>query len=227
MSAPPPPVIELRDVCCTCVEYGAVQGIDLRVERGKLHGFVGSGHRLLARLVTLLEPPARGEILHLGVPTSGLSLEERASHRARHFGFVFSSPFLLPNLSVVENVAMPLFKVLQSTPAEARDRAQSTLEFVGLAGRENDAIGELSRPEQHAAALARALVHEPDVLLMEQDGACGDIDLLRQACARWGTAVIVTATAAAHVPGVDRLVELDGGVLKPAASGLALEVSLP
>jgi len=126
------PLLEFREVSCTR-ESGLLRQVSLSFAPASFNVLVGDGGAgLLLKLASLLESPESGEICLLGQPTAALDESGRAAIRSRHFGFVFSSPCLLPGLSVAENVAMPLFKVLELESSEASERTVAALNFVGL-----------------------------------------------------------------------------------------------
>lgn len=157
---------------------------------------------LLLRLLGLLELPTAGGVYFDGCHTSLLDESRRAALRTRAFGYVFAAPFLLPSLSVVENLAMPLFKLLEASPAEARRRAENLLAFVGLRGREEERAGDLPVAQQFTVALARALMTQPEVLIVEGlDRHLAGAELahycalLRLAMARRNVTVIATASS--------------------------------
>ena len=222
-----PSVLELRDVFCAAAEgdHGALlRGVNATFAGQQLHlltDLAGSGHARLLRVLGLLELPERGDVLFAARSTRALSEEARAELRCRGFGCVFASPFLLPAFSAIENVAMPLFRIADATPEQARDRAEALLGFVGLAGRESARVAALTPEEQHAVALARALAHEPAVLLVENlDTALAGETLgnfamrLREACGRFDVAVIATVSPAFSAAPGDRVLEISGGVVR-------------
>jgi ABC-type ATPase involved in cell division len=215
-------VLELRDVSCRRGP-AAVCGIDLAFAPGSfslLTGAADSGHELLLRLLGLLEIPDTGVVLLEGAPVPANPEEARVKLRDRRLGFVFAAPFLLPAFSVIENVAMPLFKLSDVDPTQARSRSEALLDFVGLLEREQALCGTLAPFEQHRVSLARALVNEPAALLIENlDAALADEELraftalLRQCVTRFGVAVLATATASFPSEPADRVIELADGTL--------------
>ena len=133
MDSPAVPAVELRAVSCA---RGAesLREVSASFARATFHllgGAPGGGRELLLRVLGALEKPDRGEVFIEGQPTSGLSEEERAELRGRRCGFVFRAPFLLPAFSVVENLAMPLFRLSHVDAAEARCRTDELLEDRG------------------------------------------------------------------------------------------------
>jgi ABC-type lipoprotein export system ATPase subunit len=135
-----------------------------------LRGEPGSGVRELMRVLQLVEPPQSGSVLVEGEPAEAWPEERRADYRTRRFGFLLTAPFLLPSLTVLENVAMPIFKkqLPGISPQEAGDRARALLEFVGASAWAEVQAGELDLLEQHRVALARALANEPAVIFAEE-----------------------------------------------------------
>jgi lipoprotein-releasing system ATP-binding protein len=178
---------------------------------------VSEGNALL-RVVGLLDLPESGEILVEGRETFALAEEARAGLRAQRFGFVFAAPFLLTSFSVIENVAMPLFKISQVGPEEARRRTERLLAFTGMSEAAESAIEDLTLREQFHVALARGLVNEPSILVVESlDGAlagdelAGFAALLRRIPAELGTAVIATASHGFALEKGDRVLTIAGG----------------
>src|SRR5918911_1094983 len=120
-----------------------------------------------ARHLSGLEDFEAGEVLLEGRSLARLSDADKADHRARRVGFVFQSYNLLPVLSALENVELPL--LLAHRPArEARRRAREALELVGLPDRAHHRPSELSGGQQQRVAIARALVNEPSIILADE-----------------------------------------------------------
>src|SRR5882762_7651796 len=135
MNTPGMNALELCAVSGVGADGESFCGLDATFAPGRFHvlrGATGCGKNLLLRWLGLLQAPASGEVLVGGNATRALSDEARAELRTQRFGFVFTAPFLLTSFSVIENVAMPLFKVSQVTPEEARRRTEALLGFVGV-----------------------------------------------------------------------------------------------
>lgn len=185
-----------------------VRALSLSIRPGALtllRGGAGSGKNLALRLLGLLETPDAGEVYLRGTPTRALPDAARVEMRNRHFGFVFSEPFLLEGLSIAENIAMPLFKISGTGVEEARARTERLLGFAGLNG--GGAAAGLAPLEQQKVSLARALAHSPEIVLVENVDArlaggelAEFIALLRAARGAFGVTVIASATAADAVP---------------------------
>lgn len=198
------PAIRLRNVHLTLGSgRGAVhvlKGIDLTVERGESLGIVGpsgSGKSTLLMVLAGLERADEGLVEIAGQSLEGLSEDRLAAFRGRHVGIVFQSFHLIPNMTALENVAVPL--ELAGTP-DAFARARRELEAVGLGARVDHYPGSLSGGEQQRVALARALAPEPAILIADEptgnlDAETGRTvaDLLFAECERRGmTLVLVT-----------------------------------
>ncbi len=148
----------------------ALSAVSLQIEAGEylaLEGVSGSGKSTLLALMGLLDVPSEGEVRIQGQPTTALSFSRRCQLRNRHFGFVFQTFNLLGDLSVLDNVMLPL--QYSEWPRDSyRQRAMERLEQVGLADRADSLPGQLSGGQQQRVAIARALVAEPDVLLADE-----------------------------------------------------------
>lgn len=162
------------------------------------------GKRLLLQILGLLLPPDSGEIIVDGARVTDLDIDDLGEIRNRKYGFLFSSPFLLPTFTVLENVAMPLFKITQVETPEAKVITEEILEIVGVSRLATTSVEQLDKLDGMLAALARALVHHPRVLIAELVGndmgeaeAESLLSTLRASSQRLGLAVI--ATLAPHI----------------------------
>jgi ABC-type lipoprotein export system ATPase subunit len=180
MATPETPIIEARGVRKVydtgSVRVQALDGIDLEVGRGAMvavMGPSGSGKTTLLNCLSGLDAIDGGEVLIEGVALSTLSDRARTDYRARRMGFVFQFYNLMPVLTAVENVELPLL-VSRVRGGEARRRALEALALVGLAERAGHVPDELSGGERQRVTIARALVNDP--ALVWADEPTGDLD---------------------------------------------------
>ena len=158
------------------VEVHALRGVDLRVKRGEMvavMGPSGCGKTTLLNCLSGLDDPDSGRVLIDGVVLHELPDDERSEYRARRMGFVFQLYNLLPVLSAVENVEMPLL-VSGVGAKEARSRSLEALDMVRLADRANHVPGELSGGERQRVTIARSLVNHPAIVWADEP--TGDLD---------------------------------------------------
>ena len=147
-----------------------LRGVDWEIRRGEwacLLGASGSGKTTLLNLIGALERPDSGTVRIAGVDVSKLGRRAAAQFRNRRIGFVFQSYHLLPELTVLENVMLP-GGLAGFSGGKTRKRAQELLATVGLADRMRHRPAELSGGEQQRAAIARALLNEPALLLADE-----------------------------------------------------------
>ncbi len=198
------------------------RGIDLVVTRGEflaLRGASGAGKSTLLHLLGGLDLPNEGEISFDGTDLRALSARALAQWRNRRVGFIFQAYHLLPELSALENVALPA-RVARTAPDQAARRAAALLERVGLAQRLEHRPYELSGGEQQRVAIARALVNEPDLILADEptgnldSHTGGEIIQLLQALREERQATLIMATHDAHIAArAGRVIELADGQL--------------
>jgi len=168
------PVVELVEVVKSYqrgrVEVRALDGVTLLVEPGEMlavAGPSGSGKSTLLHIMGLLDRPTSGVTRIMGRETTSLANRERARLRNRAIGFVFQSFHLLPRLTALGNVSLPLLYGGMSR-RRAGERAAEALEVVGLSARSEHKPRELSGGESQRVAIARAVVTRPDVVLADE-----------------------------------------------------------
>src|SRR5438067_13623271 len=169
-------VVRLEDVHKTYhtgdVDVHAVRGVSLEIQRGEfvaLMGASGSGKSTLMNILGCLDRPTSGRYVSDDADVSVLDRDQLADIRNHKLGFVFQSFNLLPRTSARENVELPLlYGVHRLTKAQLREKADSVLASVGLAGREDHHPSQLSGGQQQRVAIARALVNDPEVVLADE-----------------------------------------------------------
>ncbi len=177
----------------------AVDGISFRVARGEALAIIGPsgcGKSTLLQILGCLDRPTSGRYVLEGKDVARLSEDELARVRNRHIGFVFQSFNLLPRMSALENVELPL---LYGAQQETRERARAALAKVGLADRGHHMPNELSGGQRQRVAIARALVTEPSILLCDEPTGALDsrtgrevLELLGRLNAEGTTLIMVT-----------------------------------
>ena len=205
-------------------KIAVLQDLDLRVAAGETVAIVGpsgSGKTTLLNLLGALDQPTAGSITIDGTPIGNLRPEAAARFRNRSIGFIFQLHYLLPQCSILENVLVPrLAGGWDEDEGEVRARAESLLGQVGLQDRMTHRPWQLSGGEQLRAAIARALINRPKIILADEptgslDPATGDriADLLLQTNQGAGTALVVVTHNAQLAHRLHRTLRLERGRL--------------
>jgi len=224
------PIIELKDVRLTLPsEAGPVdilRGVDLSVfegERVAIVGPSGSGKSTLLMVMAGLEPPTAGQVLLKGRDLSAMSEDERALVRRDHVGIVFQSFHLIPTMTALENVSVPLELARASG---VRDKAVAELDAVGLSHRHTHYPTQLSGGEQQRVAIARALVHDPDILLADEPTGnldsmtgTGIVDLMADLHANRGTTTVLITHDLDLAQTCDRVIGIANGLIAGEEAG--------
>ncbi|HVE94832.1 MAG TPA: ABC transporter ATP-binding protein [Acidimicrobiales bacterium] len=208
------------------VEVPALHSVSLTIDAGEfvaVMGPSGCGKTTLLNCLSGLDDIDGGSVLVDGADIHAMSDARRTEHRANHMGFVFQSFNLIPVLSAVENVELPLL-LTGTRSSTARERASAMLERVGLGHRPTHRPNELSGGEQQRVAVARALVSEPAIVWADEPTGNLDstmattvLDLLREVNAAGQTIVVVT-----HDDGIgasaQRIVRMQDGEIVGASA---------
>jgi putative ABC transport system ATP-binding protein len=223
-------ILEAKNVC---KQYGsgaaqveALRRVDIQVEAGEflaIMGQSGSGKSTLLHVLGGIDPPTSGQVLLDGQELGSLADTPRSLIRRRRLGFVFQKINLLPTLSAIANVALPL-RIDGVSASVARDRAQAALELVGIAQRARHYPHEMSGGEQQRVAVARAMVIHPAVILADEPTGSLDstnaqriLELLRD-CVKQGQAIVMVTHDGELARRADRVVVMqDGRIIETVA----------
>ena len=200
----------------------AVRGVDIKLQQGEMvaiMGRSGCGKTTLLNVLSGIDEPSSGEVLVSDKQLFGISDDERTEMRAQNFGFIFQSFNLLPVLSAVENVELPLLLIGMSS-TEAREGALKALTSVGLEDRANHRPTELSGGQQQRVAIARAIVHSPSVILCDEptgnlDSATSSevMQLLRQINLENNSMLLLVTHDDKIAKQCDRILNMEDGII--------------
>ena len=222
------PIIEARAVLKTYetgkVAVAALKGVDLAVARGEMVAIMGPsgcGKTTLLNCLSGLDSVDDGEIVIEGTPLQAMSDRDRTDYRARRMGFVFQFYNLIPVLSAVENVELPLL-ISRMGAGEARDRALGALGLVGLRERAGHVPDELSGGERQRVTIARSLVNDPAIVWadeptgdLDSENAAEIVELMRRLNVERGLTFLIVTHDISVGRKTDRIVRmLDGRVVE-------------
>lgn len=203
----------------------ALGGVDLRMDQGEfvaLMGPSGSGKSTLLGVIGAMTPPTGGSVRVDEIDVYGLRTERLADFRREYLGFVFQSLYLVPYLTALENVMLPLAAV-RMAGTQQRDRATAALERVGLGEKTARLPRDLSGGEQQRVAIARAVVNGPPLILADEPTGCLDsatgegIMELFQDLRATGLTILMVTHDAAIASYADRVVTLRDGLVVPSS----------
>lgn len=222
--ASPPPVVQVRDLSKTytpgCDDCAVLRGVDLDIHAGEfvvLLGVSGSGKSTLLNLISGLDQPTGGSVHIEGTEITALSEHDRTIFRRNRIGIVFQFFNLIPTLTALENVALPI-QFARNRKFNPTRRARELLTLLGLDDRMHHRPSQLSGGQQQRVALARALANNPPLLLCDEptgnlDTASSAIvmDALRDVQQQTGTTVIIVTHDMDVASQCDRVITLVDG----------------
>lgn len=201
----------------------ALNGIDLEIRKGEiccLYGTSGSGKSTLLNMVAGLEKPTRGSIVIKGIHVEKLNEKQLAKFRQKYVGFIFQSYNLLPNLTALENVTLPL--VFKGYPKKVRNKeALEMLKAVGLANRIHHKPSQMSGGQQQRVSIARAFVEKPEIILADEPTGNLDskttieiMDLIAEMAEKYGQTILLVSHDNEASSYADRIVHIRDGKIE-------------
>lgn len=225
-----PPIIQIKNLCKKYQTGGeqvtALDHVNLTVQKGNFAAIIGrsgSGKSTLMNILGCLDTPKEGDYFLDGKSVKSLNEKQLSHLRSRSLGFVFQSFYLLPTLSALQNVALPL-KYMGLPKQQRQAQSLSALAEVGLSDRVNHLPNELSGGQQQRVAIARAIVGKPPIILADEP--TGNLDatastqvmaILQKLWQQGHTLIVIT-----HDEQIARLaptvLQMENGVLKPVTT---------
>jgi putative ABC transport system ATP-binding protein len=229
----PGTLIDLRSVVKTYAtpagDFHALRGIDLQINPGEFVAVIGksgSGKSTLSNMITGIDRPSKGEVVIAGTPVHTLSEGQIASWRGRTIGVVFQFFQLLPSLTVMENVLLPMDFCNIGVERERRARAMELLALVEMEDQAHKLPTALSGGQQQRVAIARALVNDPGIVM--GDEPTGDLDtatsaeiveMMRRVNSESGTTFLIVTHNPEVAAACDRTVRMRDGVVVDDGDG--------
>jgi lipoprotein-releasing system ATP-binding protein len=218
-------IIELRGVekvySQGSVETKVLHGIDLAFEEGSFSSIVGqsgSGKSTLLNIIGTLDRPTRGEVTIASRRTDQMGKNDLAALRGRTIGFIFQSHYLLPEFTALENVLMARELVSGRADDAARARADELLDLVGISRVKDNLSTKMSGGQQQRAAIARALMNQPKIILadeptgnLDSDSGAAVYKLFRKINSELGTTFVIITHDRRIAELTDRIVEIKDG----------------
>lgn len=205
------------------IETPVLKGVDFSLDEGEFVAIVGesgSGKSTLLYILAGIDTPSEGNVEILGKNICDISDEELAKMRRRDFSFVYQFDNLVPNLTVYENVTLPLM-LDKKKDSEYKERTDEILTYLGIKDRKNAYPRQLSGGEQQRVAIARALVTNPKIIFLDEPTGSLDkergrqvMELLKDINKNRGVALVMVTHSQQHASYATRIVEMEDGTLK-------------
>lgn len=201
------------------VETHVLKGIDLTINDGEfvaIMGKSGAGKSTLLYQLGLLDHPTTGDIEIDGVMVTSLSANERTTFRLNQLGYIFQDYALLPELTAIENIMVPLLMQGKSD-TEAKAIAQASLNRIGLAHKENNLPNQLSGGEQQRVSVARAVAHNPKILFADEPTANLDTEsgeavlAIFESLHKQGQTIVMVTHEKEYTIFCDRVIQISDG----------------
>ena len=203
-----------------------LKGIDFELQEGEFVAIVGesgSGKSTLLYILAGIDKPSEGEVLLLGKNITDIPDEEIAAMRRRDFSFVYQFDNLVPNLTVYENVTLPLM-LDKRKEDDYKQRVDEVINYLGLGHRQKNFPRQLSGGEQQRVAIARALVTNPKVIFLDEPTGSLDkergrqvMELLADINKNRGVALVMVTHSQTHANYAGRIVRMEDGVIQKSA----------
>jgi putative ABC transport system ATP-binding protein len=212
-------------------EVTVLKGVNMEIESGEFISIVGpsgNGKSTLLNMITGIDRPTAGEVIVTGRPVHEMSENELAVWRGDHVGIIFQFFQMLPSLSLVQNVILPMDFANKFEPKERQDRALQLLDTVGLADQANKLPGMVSGGQQQRAAIARALANDPPLVVADEptgnldSHSAGDVFRLFNRLVEEGKTLLMVTHDKELARQVPRVVEItDGRITRDEYAGAA------
>lgn len=206
----------------------ALRGVDFYAEKGEfiaIMGRSGAGKSTLLYQMSLLDEPTSGQILIDGVNVSNMKECEKTAYKLSNLGYIFQDYALLPELTAIENVALPLI-MLGAPRNECLEKSKEALKRIGLNDRFNNLPSQLSGGEQQRVGIARAIVHGPKIIFADEPTASLDSEASRMIMDifielnKQGETIIMVTHEPEYGELAGRLVTLDDGKISPSCCNI-------
>ncbi len=215
-------VIHLKDIHKSYTDTDEVrvfEGLSMSVWEGEIVGITGpsgSGKTTLMNIVGLIDRPDKGEVYILGKNTMEMGEKELSAFRNENIGFVFQYHYLIPELTALENICIPVLIAKKNASQEDEKKCLQVLEYVGLSDKVNSLPSELSGGERQRVAVARAIINEPAIILadeptgsLDQDNKTKIMDLFTSIRDRYRTTILIATHDMSLLRYMDRIYRIE------------------